>query len=79
MSAIEKRLNVIERKFLPKPQPSEEVLYRSRWFADFLARRGLAIDQLPRINGSIMMAMPLELAREMRKELMDAVAFRAAD
>lgn len=69
MNAIEKRLSAIEQKVLPQMPPSEDVLYRSEWFADFLARRGLTIDQLPKIDGSIMKGMPLELAKEMRTEL----------
>lgn len=69
MNAIEKRLSAIEQKVLPQMPPSEDVLYRSVWFADFLARRGLTIDQLPKIDGSIMKGMPLELAKEMRTEL----------
>lgn len=73
-----KRIAAIEAK-MPKPPPSEGVLYRSQWFANFLERRGLALDQLPKINGSIMMAMPLELAREMREEILEAVTLGGTD
>lgn len=66
-----KRIAAIEAK-MPKPPLSEELLYRSRWFADFLARRGMTIDQLPKIDGSIMIGMPDDLANEMRAELLEA-------
>lgn len=70
-STHSKRLAAIEAK-MPKPPPSEDVLHRSQWFADFLARRGLTVDQLTTIDGSIMNGMSQELADEMRAELLEA-------